>query len=291
MAKTKIEYGERTWNPLAGCTIVSEGCVNCWAKTMAKRLRAMGRPEYQDVVNDIGNWTGRITLIPSRLDEPYSWRDPQHVLVEYMGDLFHEKVEEDYIQQIFNVMRVNDKHTYQVLTKRPERMLRVLRDRPPQPHVYLGVSIENNKRAIERRVWMKYLHDHGWNTWVSYGPALGPVEWEGWEFIQQLVCEGESGPRARPMHPNWARSARDFCQWRGIKFFFKQWGEWVPISHLSWVTDQTTFKHQSLVWDGYRMVRVGKAMAGRMLDGQEWSEMPQADSVTDSRTNGRGKYE
>src|SRR3990172_4300026 len=115
MAKTKIEYGDRTWNPLTGCTIKSEGCVNCWARTMAKRLKAMGREEYQNAVDEAGNWTGVITLVHDRLNEPYSWRESQRVLVEYMGDLFHEEVEANFIYQVFNVMSANQRHTFQTL--------------------------------------------------------------------------------------------------------------------------------------------------------------------------------
>jgi protein gp37 len=276
MSKTKIEYGDRTWNPLTGCTIKSEGCVNCWAATMAKRLRAMGRPEYQDVVDDRGHWTGLITIVPERLIEPLTWRKPQHVLVEFMGDLFHEKVNLPFLKNIFDVMKETRQHVYQTLTKRPENMKAALHFSvyAPLPNVILGVSIENQKRADERREFMRELSQAGWRTWVSYEPALGNVDWEGWEFLNQLVCGGESGPRARAMHPDWARSARDFCQKHHIQFFFKQWGEYAPLDHLVWVTDKTTFSHKPVDLDGVTMCRVGKGLAGHMLDGREWNEMP-----------------
>ncbi len=305
MAKTKIEYGDRTWNPLTGCTIMSEGCVNCWARTMAKRLKAMGREEYQDAIDENGNWTGKIRLIPARLNEPYSWRDPQHVLVEYMGDLFHKDVPVSFIENVFLVMSETPQHTYQTLTKRASNMEFVLIGHNPLKNVILGVSVENQKRADERREHLRVLAERGWRIWVSYEPALGPVDWTGWEFVSQIVCGGESGPRARPMHPDWARGTRDFCQANAIPFFFKQWGEWLPIAELyaedgpdkafeyldHWIAQlepngaipvMTSPIHSKLpILHEYQpcpgswfMAKVGKKRAGRMLDGREWSEMP-----------------
>ena len=273
MSKTNIEYGDRTWNPLAGCTIKSEGCVNCWAATMAKRLRAMGRPEYQDVVDDQGRWTGVITFIPARFDEPLTWRKPQHVLVEYMGDLFHNKVPAAYIDDVFSVMKKTPQHTYQILTKRPDQMAMILQDYEPLPNIILGASVENQKRADDRVEPMHFLSVRGWRTWVSYEPALGHVDWSRWKFLDQLICGGESGNRARMMRPNWARSARDFCVANGIPFFFKQWGEWGPLD-AGRIGESTTFKHKPLEIDGLRMFKLGKGMAGHILDGQEWKDMP-----------------
>jgi protein gp37 len=274
MSKTKIQYGDRTWNVLTGCTIKSEGCVNCWARKMAKRLRAMGRPEYQNAVNDAGNWTGKITLVPERLNEPLTWRKPQHVLVEYMGDLFHENVDANYVYKVFDVMKKTPQHTYQTLTKRPSNMEFLLLNQEPLPNVILGVSVENQMRADQRFGFMRILAERGWRTWASYEPALGKIDWSGWEFLNQLICGGESGVNARPMHPDWARCARDFCQTNGIPFFFKQWGEYAPLDHLAWVTDKTTFSHKPVDLDGVIMCRVGKARAGHVLDGREWLEFP-----------------
>lgn len=304
MSKTDIEYGDRTWNVLTGCTVKSEGCKHCWAQKMAKRLKAMGRPEYQDAVDEKGNWTGVITLVPERLNEPFSWRKPQHVLVEYMGDLFHGKTQASYLDKVFEVMKTTPQHTYQTLTKRPELMQAILFDKKPLPNVILGVSIENQKRANERLPFMQTLALRGWRTWVSYEPALGPVDWKGWEFLNQLICGGESGPGARPMHPDWARSARDFCQANWIPFFFKQWGNWMPVAELyaddgpdtafgymdHWLAQMepngtipvmTAPLRQEGGWHEYQpcpgswfMANVGKKAAGRLLDGKMWSEMP-----------------
>lgn len=275
MSKTNIEYGDRVWNPLAGCTIKSEGCVNCWAAVMAKRLRAMGRPEYQDVVDDQGRWTGVITSMPERLSEPLKWRKPQRVLVVFMGDLFHERTSLGNLQKIFEVMRNTPQHTYHLLTKRPENMEIALRfaSSVPLNNVILGVTVENQRRADERLPYMRALAEAGWQTWTSYEPALGLVDWKGWEFLRQLVCGGESGPRARMMRPAWARAARDFCVDNWVPFYFKQWGEWGPLD-VSRVGDGATFKNKPVEIDGLRMFKLGKGMAGRILDGQEWKDMP-----------------
>lgn len=296
MSKTNIEYGDRTWNVLTGCTVKSEGCKHCWAQKMAKRLKAMGRPEYQDAVDEKGNWTGKIRLVPKRLNEPLTWRKPQHVLVEYMGDLFHKDVPWDYVRRVFNVMMETPQHTYQTLTKRPEIMEADLKFNGIS-NVILGVSIENYKRANERLPYMRALAERGWRTWVSYEPALGPVDWKGWEFLNQLICGGESGPGARPMHPDWARSARDFCVGNGIPFFFKQWGShmnvWECDSFLRWVQKAKTHVYTQDICidqdgrvckngDNFEkahypiavMSHVSKNKAGHILDHLTWSQMP-----------------
>lgn len=308
MSKTAIEYGDRTWNPLTGCTVVSEGCKHCWAQAMAKRLRAMGRPEYQNAVDEKGHWTGVITLVSERLKEPYTWRRPQHVLVEYMGDLFHEAVPESYIRKVLEVMEETPQHTYQLLTKRPERMASALiqySNGSPLGNVIVGCTVENQRRADERLSAMRALFVDGWRTWVSYEPALGPVNWMGWDFLNQIVCGGESGKGARPMHPDWARATRGFCISNNIKFFFKQWGSWMPVVELyeedidevfeyadKWIADvepngsipvmiAPDGKNKKGGWHEYQpcpgswiMAKVGKKAAGRSLDGVVWSEKP-----------------
>jgi protein gp37 len=279
MSKTKIEYGDRTWNVLTGCTIKSEGCVNCWARGMAKRLKAMERPEYQDAVDDTGNWTSIITFLPDRLKEPLTWRKPQHVLVEYMGDLFHKNVPADYIDRVFDVMKQTPQHTYQLLTKRPDQMAMLLQDYEPLPNVVLGASVENQKRADERVEPMHFLSVRGWRTWVSYEPALGLVDWSGWKFLDQLICGGESGANARPMHPDWARFARDFCVKNKIPFFFKQYGEWSPREGLKFEIDENTkFKNKPIPWGDEVVYKVGKSMSKAVLDGFEWRELPKYES-------------
>ena len=273
MAKTKIAWTDRVWNPLTGCAKVGAGCVNCYAERMAKRLKAMGRPEYQDAVNDKGHWTGRITLAPERLNDPLKWKKPAYVFVNSMSDPFHEDVDSLFILRMIEIMQEANRHTFQILTKRYFRPACELNLQDASDHILIGFSISNQEDADKAWGGLYAVHKAGWRTWVSYEPALGPVDWSAWEFIDQLVCGGESGPRARMMHPDWARSARDWCQANNIPFFFKQWGEWAPLDHLAWVTDETRFRWRPVeTAGGVWMCQVGKGMAGHVLDGVEWYE-------------------
>ena len=243
MAQTKIEWTERVWNPLTGCTRIGQGCVNCYAERMSKRLQAMGRPEYQGTVNAKGKWTGEIKLHYDRLDQPYHWKKPSRIFVNSMSDLFHEKVSKQFIEQVFGAMKDCSWHTFQVLTKRYNRPPYILGG-TVSPHIWLGYSICNQADADNAREHLHLLATMGWNTWISYEPALEQIDWTGYEFVKWLVCGGESGPGARPMYPDWARSARDWATLNRIPFYFKQWGG------------------------------VSKKQAGRLLDGQLWDEYP-----------------
>lgn len=278
MAKTGIDYGEQAWNPIAGCREVSEGCANCWARKMAFRMRAMGRPEYQGVVDDRCKWTGEVQLMTERLEEPLRWKKPRTILVAFMGDLFHTDISHRFIWDVFDVMAKTPQHRYFVLTKRPVGMQIVTSGwqagRKPPENIWLGVTVENQWRADDRRYWMRKLSDAGWKTWVSYGPALGMVDWTGWEFLDWMAAEGESGVHARLTHPDWLRRARDFCVGQGIPFYFKSWGEWAPLDHLAWATDATLFTHRPVEFEGVTMCQVGKGMAGYCLDGRVWRGTP-----------------
>lgn len=271
---TGIDYGGEAWNVVVGCSKKSQGCLDCWALRMAKRLQAMGRPEYQSVLDEKGNWNGQVMFLDHRLEDPLRWRKPRNVLVAFMGDLFHENLNPAYIYRVFEVMAQTPQHQYFVLTKRASNMESTLLDQEPLSNVLLGVSMENQKAANERRELLRILAEHNWQTWVSFEPALEVVDFRGWEFVKWLVCGGESGARARIMPPNAAREARDFCVRHEIPFYFKQWGEYAPLSHLPWITDKTTFKYRPIEHDGEVMVRVGKGLAGHVLDGVEWREMP-----------------
>ncbi len=261
---TKIEWAEEKWNPIAGCTKVSEGCKNCYAERMAVRLaanpsiKAETREAYRSVITD-GHWNGKIALMPERLFDPILWRKPKWIFVCSMSDLFHDNVPAEHIMEIFSAMAVCPHHTFLVLTKRPERMLNWLDQtawsfrssaKAPVnqdvslPNVWLGVSVENQQRADERLPYLLELAAMGWRTFVSFEPLLGPINLEkvpcviafgplglGYDHlpIEWIIVGGESGPGARPMHPGWVKSIRDQCIETNTPFFFKQWGEWTPF--------------------------------------------------------------
>lgn len=273
MAKDWWNY---SWNPVVGCTMVSDECVNCWAKVMAKRLKAMGRDEYQDVVTEEGHWTNRVNMVNDRLDEPLKLRKPRVIAVSLMGDLFHKDVPVSFIAEVFHTMSLAAHHRYVILTKRAERAAEVLRSLIlPKLHVWIGTSAGNQEGADARRDAMEAIASLGWNTWVSSEPRIGPVDWRGWEFLKFMATGGESGPKARIMDPQWPRMDRGWCSYEGIPWMFKQWGEWVPLDHLNWVTDDTTLGWRPVtVASGAWMVRVGKHLAGHVLDGEEWRELP-----------------
>lgn len=364
MTKSNIEWTEQTWNPIVGCSIVSPGCTNCYAMTMARRIDAMHaalppsqRParEYEGttkVVNGKAVWTGKVTLArDDKLLQPLRRRKSTTYFVNSMGDLFHEAVPEEWIDRVFAVMALTPQHTFQVLTKRAERMReylcnsttrrriyelvcdmavelrldvvliaapkhdaaapagpRIRLDTWPLPNVWLGVSAEDQRRADERIP--RLLATPAKVRFVSAEPLLGPIDltriklqgivdpfdafagatWSqppslgGARFfshsiaredrgkIDQVIVGGESGPSARPMHPDWARSLRDQCADAGAAFFFKQWGEFHPHdSDVGMYEGPHDGEWPSVfVGTGDRnrlMLRVGKKRAGRLLDG------------------------
>ncbi len=301
MGETTIEWTDSTWNPVVGCTRVSEGCRNCYAERMSGRLAAMAAADvkagrdpgakaaYQRVVqhqvrvlvrpsisNDfaesggvsvpvatedsvpVGRWSNEVAMVADALEIPFGWRKPRRVFVCSMGDLFHEKVPFDYIDEVFAVMALCQQHTFQVLTKRPDRMAEYLKDASgrcvgdsgrcivrgtvlqpgtslsrikwPLLNVWLGTSVENQAAADVRIP--ELVKCPAAVRFLSCEPLLGPVDLSVWcnRAIQWVIAGGESGPGARPMHPGWARQIRDQCVGAEIPFFFKQWGEWIGIS-------------------------------------------------------------
>ncbi|MBP7136173.1 MAG: phage Gp37/Gp68 family protein [Sphingomonadaceae bacterium] len=241
---SSIEWTEKTWNPLAGSTKVSKGCTNCYALKMAHRQQAMGRVKYLDTTRRSGArivWTGKINLDPATLDIPYSWTKGCLIFVNSMSDLFQEDVPLDYIQQVFAVMRDTPHHTYQVLTKRAERLeeLSPLIDWPR--NVWMGVSVENERAAMR----IDHLRSCGAHVrFLSCEPLLGALKSLNLSGIDWVIAGGESGPGARQMKPKWVRSIRDQCIEQGVAFHFKQWGGVVKSKH------------------------------GRALDGRNWDDMP-----------------
>lgn len=233
MAVSRIEWTESTWNPLTGCNKVSPGCKHCYAERMAKRLQAMGLEKYRNGF--------QLTLHPEALEEPLRWSKPQMIFVNSMSDLFHKDVPIEFIQQVFEVMRRAHWHTFQILTKRAERLLELdpLLDWPA--NVWMGVSVENSDYTY-RAVLLSQTHAR--IRFLSCEPLLGPLSALPLEGIHWVIVGGESGPRARPMKREWVMEIRDQCQKAGVAFFFKQWG-------------------------GTR-----KKKAGRLLDGRTWDELP-----------------
>ena len=310
---TGIEWTDATWNPIVGCSVVSPGCTNCYAMPMARRIEAMQPGSHYagttKVVNGKAVWTGKVALAPDHiLTQPLRWRRPRKIFVNSMGDLFHEDVPDAWLDRVFAVMNASPWHTYQVLTKRPDRMRAYLCDEAtndrvadaqvalglgvhvnnPSRHIWLGTSVENQKTANDRRRDLAALAADRWKTFASYEPALGPVDWSGWEFLSWLISGGESGSRWRPSHPDWHRATLNFCGEHRIPYFFKQWGSWAPrraaaLEDLFDTRKTLIVRHDGGTTSGlmaydetaWVMDRVGKRTAGRLLDGIEHNGMPE----------------
>jgi protein gp37 len=211
--KSNIEWTEMTWNPVTGCTKVSQGCKHCYAERMAKRLKAMGQANYRNGF--------QMTLHPHMLELPLRWRKPQRIFVNSMSDLFHEKVPRDYIVQVFDVMRQADWHQFQVLTKRSERLRELAPELDWPPNVWMGVSVESTKYVSR----IDNLRDTGAQTkFLSLEPLLGPLSGLNLDRIDWVIVGGESGPGARPMDPRWVVDIQRQCEKAKVPFFFKQWG-------------------------------------------------------------------
>jgi len=230
---TKIEWTNVTWNPVTGCEKVSSGCRNCYALRFAKRLQAAGNVRY-------ANGPG-VTLHWDLLRAPLRWRKPRLVFVNSMSDLFHDAVPTGFIREVLKTAAEADRHTFQILTKRTERLAALAPELPWPPNVWMGVSIENEEclgRIEALRAVPAALR------FVSIEPLLGPLTTLDLVGIDWVIVGGESGPGARPMKPEWALNIRDACVARGTPFFFKQWGG------------------------------VRKKAAGRLLEGRLWEEIP-----------------
>jgi len=230
---SKIEWTESTWNPVTGCTKISDGCKNCYAERMALRLKAAGSPNYANGFH--------VTLHEHALEIPLCWKRPRAIFVNSMSDLFHKNVPFDFISKVFDVMRRASQHRFQILTKRSERLLE-LNSRLSWPeNVWMGVTVENADYTFRT----EDLRQTGAAVkFISFEPLLGPIPDIDLEGIDWVIVGGESGPKARPMKPQWAADIRDQCLAANVPFFFKQWGG------------------------------VNKKKAGRTLDGSTWDQMP-----------------
>lgn len=239
--QSKIEWTEQTWNPTVGCTKISKGCKHCYAESMAVRLKAMGMRGYENGF--------QLTLMPERLAEPLERKKPTIYFVNSMSDVFHEKVPFHYIEKIFDVIRNTHQHTFQILTKRAERMEKFFRTRSVPTNAWLGVSVENKKHGVPRIALLRKVDAAV--RFLSAEPLLediGSIDLDG---IHWVIVGGESGSKARPMQQEWVDNIKMQCQEADVAFFFKQWGAWGA--------------------DGQKR---SKKANGRMLNGRVWNDMP-----------------
>jgi len=226
MAETSIEWTDATWNPVAGCTILTAGCTNCYAMRMAARLEAMGVEKYRGLTRKSGGrakWTGKVTLDGKSLSIPDAWSKPRRVFVNSMSDLFHPDVPAHFIRRIWKTMADTPRHTYQILTKRPSHMADVLSLEGFQvlPNVWLGTSVEDS-RVLSRLDELRQVPAAV--RFVSFEPLIGSVAGGNLKDIHWAIVGGESGPNARPMDPKWIDEIFDQCTDADTAFFFKQWG-------------------------------------------------------------------
>ncbi|GAB2941139.1 DUF5131 family protein [Micromonospora polyrhachis] len=237
-----IEWTEATWNPTTGCDRISAGCDNCYALTLAKRLKAMGSAKYQNDGNAITSGPGfDVTIHEDALDIPRRWREPRTVFVNSMSDLFHARVPLDYVRRVFDVMADTPRHTYQVLTKRASRLAKLAPQLDWPGNVWMGMSVES-EAELARIDHLRTVPAAV--RFISAEPLLGSLDGINLGGIHWLIAGGESGQGARPMDPTWVRQLRDACTASGTAFFFKQWGGRTPKA------------------------------GGRLLDGRTWDEMP-----------------
>ena len=325
---TKIEWTDATWNPITGCSVVSPGCTNCYAMKLAgTRMRHhRSRAGLTDMTKTGPVWNGNLTFNLEWLDQPLRWKRPRRIFVCAHGDLFHENVPDEWIDRIFAVMALCPQHTFQVLTKRADRMreyfsrcrwhlwaaigrsMDAMRwqnlppiiggDREPLPNVWLGVSVEDQQRADERIPdlvatpaavrflscepllgslhlkprWLggrKRVDGGGWIYGERpYHLSEGRSDWTPPPRLDWVIVGGESGPGARPMLPDWARSLRYQCSTAGVPFFFKQWGQWAPFD------EYPSFARGWRILGNEGLANIGKKRAGNLLDGVVHVDFP-----------------
>jgi protein gp37 len=249
--QSDIEWTDATWNPVTGCSMVSPGCTNCYAMRMAARLQAMDHHAYRGVTRKSGTkpvWTGRLYLNDDVVDVPLRWRQPRRVFVNSMSDLFQDGVPAEFIATVWAVMERAHWHSFQVLTKRPENILPVMRAAklPKLPNVWLGTSVESAAYVDRIKLLRKVPAAV---RFVSFEPLLGPIGRPNLSGIHWAIVGGESGPNARPMAIEWVTAIKENCIDSGTAFFFKQWGG------------------------------TNKKRAGRLLEGRTWDDYPKVTSV------------
>jgi len=239
--QTSIEWTEQTWNPAVGCAKISPGCAHCYAEVMARRLKAMRVPGYENGFN--------LTLLPHRLEEPLNRSKPTVYFVNSMSDMFHEGISDDYIRQVFDVIRRSPQHTFQVLTKRAERMAGFFETCESPRNAWLGVTVEDRKHGLPRLDWLRRVP--ATVRFISVEPLLEDLGRMNLAGIHWVIVGGESGPKARPMKQEWALNVKQQCEGQNVAFFFKQWGGWGA--------------------DGKKRA---KKHNGRLLEGRTWDAVP-----------------
>lgn len=243
---SKIEWTEATWNPTVGCTKISQGCKHCYAESMAKRLQAMGTPGYENGF--------KLTVLRNRLEEPLRRKKPTVYFVNSMSDLFHKQIPDTYIEEVFDVISRCPQHTFQVLTKRADRLAAFFKHRTPPKNSWIGVSVEDRRHGVPRIDALRQVDASV--RFLSVEPLLqdlGEIDLTG---IHWVIVGGESGPKARPMKLEWVADIKRQCEEAGVEFFFKQWGGWGA--------------------DGKRR---SKKANGRLLEGRTWDGMPELSAM------------
>ncbi|MEO1243788.1 MAG: DUF5131 family protein [Pseudomonadota bacterium] len=242
-----IEWTDATWNPVSGCRVLSAGCTNCYAMRMAARLQAMDHPSYRGTTRKSGNryvWTGKTHLLEGTLNIPLTWKKPRLVFVNSMSDLFQDNIPFDYVERVWQIMEKAKLHTFQILTKQPERMAAFLRHRNKHAlkNVWLGTSVED-RRVVHRIAELKKCRAAV--RFISFEPLVGQVGKVNLSKIDWAIVGGESGPNSRPLEIEWVDQIFDQCEHFDTHFFFKQWGG------------------------------VNKKRTGRTFKGRTWDEMPE----------------
>lgn len=253
MSETRIEWTDTTWNPVVGCKIMSAGCTNCYAMQMARRLEAMGVEKYSGLTRKSGKrtiWKNIVRMDEDALNIPRKWSKPRNIFVNSMSDLFHEQVTDDFILKVWGVMAETPQHNYQILTKRPDRMVELVTRKIGKTlaNVWLGTSVENSEvihRVEELRKAPAAVR------FISFEPLIGPVGELNLNGIHWAIVGGESGPLARPIREEWIDEIHELCRRFGTAFFFKQWGTW-----------------------GADNKKRSKKANGREYRGKTWDEMP-----------------
>lgn len=294
--QTKIEWATKVWNPVVGCQKVSEGCRNCYAEELHNRRHKAYQDGKLQNIPQYAKLFSEIQLLHDRIDEPLFWGKTQKVFVNSMSDIFHEDIPFEFLEEVFFTMNEESRHTFMILTKRPQRMRDFIEwlinkwsddsvglSWYPPNNIWFGVSVENQEAADERIPFL--LNTPASVRFLSCEPLLGSIDLTSYlgfndpktkgPLIDWVIVGGETGTGARPMHPAWVRGLRDQCQEHKVPFFFKSWGEWISESDYRFGDWPNLYQRKSHIFEnGITVYKTGKKKSGRLLDGREWNELP-----------------